>query len=391
MTPLSTLTTPLTKTEVQASIYAAIEAQGTNVTSWKPGAVARTIIAGVSIVIAALSSLIANIAGQGFLELSSGRWLTLVAYYVYGVERIEATFASGEITLTNSGGGVYSGAAGDLIFSNSITGKTYRNTEAYSLGALGTTTIGIAANEAGSDSTSGAGQIDTLVTVLTEVTASNAAAIVGYDEENDASLVRRCRNSVAAASPNGPADAYSYFSRSAVREDGTTIGVTRVRTVADSTGGVTVYVATASGAVPGTEGDPATDLGAIASSIWDNVEPQCITATIASASNSTIAVSYRVFCYSNIGLTDLELRDQVETALADFFALQPIGGNQVNGSSTGSLYPEQIEAVIRSVRPNEIYHVTLDSPSGTVTFTTSQVPVLGTVVALEIHREPEVQ
>jgi hypothetical protein len=143
--------------------------------------------------------------------------------------------------------------------------------------------------------------------------------------------------------------------------------------------------------VSGTESNPATDLGAIAADIWEYVEPQGITATVVSASALTVPVSYRVWCYSDIGLTDVELRDQVEAALASFFATQPIGGNRINDSATGALYVEQIAAVIRSVRPNEIYHVSLDTPSASLSVTESQVPVLGLVVALEIHREPEVK
>ena len=78
-TLLDDLTTPLTVDECKAAIYATIEARGTSTTAWEPGAVARTIIAGVSIVLAAMSVLIALIAKSGFLSLSEGDWLTVVA------------------------------------------------------------------------------------------------------------------------------------------------------------------------------------------------------------------------------------------------------------------------------------------------------------------------
>ena len=57
---------------------------------------------------------------------------------MYGVERSPGTFASGTLTFDNAGGGVYSGGIGDLIVRSSTTNKTYRNTEAFTIGALAT-------------------------------------------------------------------------------------------------------------------------------------------------------------------------------------------------------------------------------------------------------------
>ena len=132
---LATLTTALTADEVEAAIYDAVEARGAKTSAWKPGAVVRTIIAGVSIVLAAFSSLIALVAAGGFLELATGDWLTLVARYVFGVERIGATFATGTVTLTNGSGTPYSGGADDLIVQNSTTDAVYRSTGAWSVAA----------------------------------------------------------------------------------------------------------------------------------------------------------------------------------------------------------------------------------------------------------------
>ena len=135
MTTLAELVTPLTREQVEDSIYAAIAARGTSTTTWKPGGVARTIITAVSIVLAAFSSLQAMIANSGFLDLAEQDWLTLLARYVYGVTRDPGSFATGNITANNTGGGVYSGDAGDLIAVNTTTGKSYRNTAAFSIGA----------------------------------------------------------------------------------------------------------------------------------------------------------------------------------------------------------------------------------------------------------------
>src|SRR5262252_8646367 len=112
---LAELVKPVTRQEVQASIYEALGVLGVNTTSWKPGAVPRVIIVAVSVVFSGFSELVSLTAKGGFLELAEGDWLTIVAHYVYGVDRIDATFASGGLTLSNSGGGEYALDPDDLI------------------------------------------------------------------------------------------------------------------------------------------------------------------------------------------------------------------------------------------------------------------------------------
>ena len=176
----------------------------------------RTIIAALAIILAAFSELQAAIAKGGFLDLAEGAWLTLLARYTYGVERDPGSFAAGPVLVTNSTGNIYSGDPGDLVFLNSATSKTYRNTEAFTIGALATNvSIAVEAIELGIASTSLAGDINQLVTPLLGVAVANPSALVGADEETDALLRERCRLSLGALSPNGPRDAYAYFARSA--------------------------------------------------------------------------------------------------------------------------------------------------------------------------------
>jgi len=133
---LDSLTTPLTRSEIEDAIYAAIEAKGTKTSSWKPGAVTRTIISGVSLALSAFSTLQQKIAESGFLNLATDDWLTIIAREVYNVERSEGTFAAGFVTLDNTAGGVFAPGVGDVIALNSSTGKTYRNTAAFTLAAF---------------------------------------------------------------------------------------------------------------------------------------------------------------------------------------------------------------------------------------------------------------
>lgn len=375
---LDELTTPLTADEVEEAIYAAIQARGAKTTSWKPGAVVRTIVAGASIALAAFSELQALIAKSGFLDFAEEDWLTFLADYVFGVERITGTFATGEVTLTNTSATPYSGGAGDLIVSNSTTDKAYRSTGSWSVAAGGTATVAIQAVEAGADSTSPAGDIDTLVTTLTGVTVSNAAAVVGTDEEEDAALRTRCLERTGPLSPNGPSDAYGYIARNATDSSGNAIGVTRVSTQAVGDGSVNVWVASATGGITGTAGNPATDLGAIAEEIYEQAEPLGIEAVVASASTVNVPVTYAVWIYTSVGLTSSEIEDLIETALEELMSNTPIGGHLIG--SDRKLYTEDIITAIGSVK-DEIFRIDLTLPAADVTLAINEIPVLGTVTA----------
>lgn len=381
---LDELTTPLTREEIERAIYESLAAKGVNTTGWKPGAVVRTIITGTSIVLSAFSELQAAIARGGFLELAEGNWLTLVARHVYGVERIKGTFASGEVTLTNRGGGVYAGDPGDLVFSCSsgrAAGKTYRNTTPYSLPAFGTITIPIQAVEIGSGSTALPYEIDRLETVLLGVEVANEASVVGRDAETDAALRTRCKDKLGPLSPMGPRDAYASIARSAVDEDGEAIGVTRVRTVADGIGGLTVYVATPSGGVT----DPAA-IAAIQADTDRLAEPNAVTATVVSASPVLVAVAYELWVRSTIGLTRDQIEVRVSDALTELCANTPIGGDIIAGTVSGRLYLSAIKgAIADAIGRDYLVRLEVTSPVSDITLAAHEAPVFDGATVVGIH------
>lgn len=386
-TTLEELVTPMTVEEAKTAIYDALATRGVTTTGWKPGAVVRTIIAALAIILAAFSELQAAIARSGFLDLAEGAWLTLLARYVYGVERDTGAFASGEVTLTNSTGNIYSGDPGDLIFLNSTTGKTYRNTAAYSLGSLGTITVAVEAIELGIASNANAGQIDDLVTTLNGVTVANASALVGADEETDALLRLRCRLSLGALSPNGPRDAYEYFARSAKNTDGTSTGVTRCKVVPDGYGNVTVYVATASGEVTGDPDDPDTALGAVNDAIQDSVVPDGVTAIIESATALAVPVTYELWLRDTTGLTEAQVTALVSAALTSTLSEAPIGGERIDlEDSAGYVFVDTLEAAIDDALPvGSILKRTLTLPAADVVVPASKAPVAGTITPTAVH------
>lgn len=381
---LDDLITPLTRAEIEAAIYAALEASGASTTSWKSGAVVRTLITGTAIVLAASSQLQAAIAKSGFLALATGDWLTLVAFYVYGVTRDIGSFASGYITLDNTGGGVYSGAIGDLVVTNTTTGKSYRNTAAFSIGSMETGVIvAVEALELGADSTAAPGDIDAFETVLLGVTVSNAAALVGTDEEDDATLRLRCLEKTGTLSPNGPRDAYAYVARSTLDSTGAAIGVTRVRTIADGVGGVDVYLATGSGGVTGTVGDETTDLGAIDAAIQEMAAPLAITATVQTATALAVAVTYELWLLDTITLTESEIDDAIALALTTYLSAVPIGGYIISPAS-GRIYVSALESVIGSAVEGVI-EVVVTAPAADIAVDVDEATVAGTITATATH------
>lgn len=373
---LEELTTPMTRAEVEAAIYAALAGRGARTTGWKPGSVVRTIIVGVAIVLSALSTLISLLARMGFLELAEGDWLTLVAFYVYGVTRDEGSFATGVVTLNNGAGGVYSGGAGELTFVNSTSGKTYRNTEAYSIAALETgVAVPVQAVELGIGSNAAATEIDGFESgALAGVTVTNALAIVGTDREEDPALRERCHEKTGTLSPNGPSDAYSFVAKGAKRADGTAIGVTRTRTAADGMGGVTLYVADADGPLG------AGDVDVLQALIEESVAPLAITPTVVEATAVPFDVTYELWLRDVAGLTTLAVEELVEARLEAWTAVQPIGGHRKTGETQGRLYVDAIEAVIGSARPSsETIDVVVTVPAAALDLDPDEVAVLNTI------------
>jgi len=382
---LEQLTTPLTRAEALESIYSTLSALGVNTTRWKPGSAVRTTITAVSIVLAAFSKLQADIAKSGFLELSVGPWLTLVAWHLYKVERGLATFATGEITLTNSGGGVYAFDPGDLIFSDPSTGKAFRNTEAFSLRAFATATTSIRATDEGRAGGAAAGAITSLTTPpLTGVTCTNALALFGRDEEPDPALRSRCSEKLGSLSPLGPGDAYVYAARSATRPDRSSIGVNRARITKDGSGSVFVCLASDSGAVPGTVGDLSTDLGIADAAIQRFATPEAVTAVVSSVTAVTVAVTYEIWMYNTLGRTRAEVETAVEARLRAFVNAQPIGGNVI-APAAGKLFVDAIRATIAATFP-EIFHVVVTAPTGDTTLTGTEVCALAGVTCTDVHQ-----
>lgn len=360
------------KAQIYASALELAEFLGIDTTSWQPGDPTRSLFHVLSEVLENLEVILASFAASGFLDFAEEDWLTLLAEQVFDESRIEATYATTTVTLTNTGGGLYPIGVGDLTFKNTATKKTYRNTDAGTLNPGPGTTLDLAvtADEAGSDSNSAATEIDALVTSLQGVTVSNATAAVGVDAESDASLRERCRDKLGSLSPNGPSRAYDYVARSTELTGVST--VTRTRADADSnTGEVTIYLASATGAVSGS------DVSDVEEAILEWATPLCITPTVVSATPVVVAVTYSLWLYEAVGEETADIEDAIEAALENMFATRPIGGDVI--AAPGYLYQSLIESTIREVYPDHAFRVTLSAPASDVSLAISEVATLGAV------------
>ncbi|WP_437623397.1 baseplate J/gp47 family protein [Sorangium sp. So ce1151] len=377
MLPIDQLIQPLSKDQVKGSIYRLLTATGLPVSSWHEGAVARTIIAIIAAIFAGFTDVIAIAIRMNFLDLAEGIWLTLLALYVYGVERIDATYATGQLTLVNAGGGVYEFEAGEFFARNPVTDAHYTNVSHFELLAGQTLTIDIRAVDPGEGSSSAATLINDLVTDMLFVTCSNATALVGRNAESDPALRQRCRDALGSRSPNGPEAAYLYWAKSAKKSDGSTVAVNRVWvSKSSSTGQVQVYVASPSGAVAGTLGDLSTDLGAVNYAIQRIVVPLCVTCTVSSAVQKAIAVTGTAWVYAAANLSDAQWSTAFEQRIRGYLSEAPIGGHVLT-STPGYIYRNALIGQVESVS-SQVIKFDPSLPAGDVVLAQGEVPVAGT-------------
>lgn len=371
----------VTFAEFRASIYGVLARLGISTTTWAPGDPTPAQIESTSIMLEALSEQQAEIAKSGFLEFAQGAWLRIKAKYDYDVIPEDASFATGELMLTNTGGGIFNAAAGDLIVRNRVTGKQYRNLVDFDLGSGATIVITIIAIEAGTASNANANAITEYVTEpFARVNITNPTALIARDAESPAELRARCSEKLGSLSPFGPWDAYSYAARTAKLSTGESAGVTRTRTTRDGYGNLYLRVASASGALTGEAGDLATPIGAVDEAVQRYAAPLDVSAHVATADAIVVTVAYVAYVPISSGLSAAGARELAAKALIEFFAAAPLGGVRLNGATVnGHIFAEALRACIHNAMPADVrhrVHVVLESPSTDVTLTPTQVAVL---------------
>lgn len=365
-------------TETKEAIYETglrvANAIGLPVSSWQAGDPTRSQFHLNAEILATVEAIASGFVSSGFLDYATGLWRDILAEQVFGVVVPAASSATTDVTLTNAGGGVYDLEPGDLTFRNATSGKTYRNTTGGLLEAGATLDVTVIADEAGSDSSAGAGEIDQLVTSLLGVTCSNAEAAIGTDAQDWEVTKQQCRDKVDTLSIVGGAKgSYSYVARNSDLTG--TRGVTRVRVFSDSdVGDVLVYLAGPSGAVS------SADRALVETAILTYATPLCVTPTILATTNVPVAITYEVWVYTSANKSGPEVEAAILAALQTLFATRPIGGDIIPPATTGALYKSMIESTIRGVFP-QAFRVAVSSPTVDTELTNGQVATLGTVTA----------
>ena len=362
---LSDLTREVTADEAKSTLYAVCTALGLPTTGWLSGAVVRTIIAVVAVVVAGISRVIVQIAKGRYRTLAEGDWLTLLAQDEYGIERIGAEFATGTVRLTKTGGAVYELEPGDVILKHKTLEVFYTNRDHISL--VGNTPVDavFVAREAGTGSNASVGDITILTTTLLGVTVTNTTVFRGRDGESDAELRARCASVFASLSPAGPADAYLYTAKKA-RLNGILIGVDRVLVRRLASSYVQVVLAKSTGELD------ASELAQVTTDI-QSVTPLGVDSSAISATALPTNVRYTAYAYpSNQSAADIKTK--IEAALRAWIQSRPIGGDK------GYLWADVIRSVVLNADPS-IYHVALTAPAADIVMDATSVAIPGDITS----------
>ncbi|MCL2777713.1 MAG: baseplate J/gp47 family protein [Polyangiaceae bacterium] len=375
---LASLLIEETKDAIYRTALSIASGIGVPVSSWQAGDPTRSLFHVESESLSTLEVLVSNFIRSGFLGFATGVWLKIRAKQGYNVDVPEATFATTNVVLTNTGKGVHDFDPGDLTLKNSLTGKTYRNVTGGHLDALtnagpGTLIVSVVADEAGSDSSAGAGEIDDFVAGPIGVSCSNPTAAIGLDEQDEATTVQQCLDSLGPLSPDGPREAYAFVARTPKLTG--TRAVTRARVYPDSdTGDVLMYIA-------GPSAVSEADRKLVEEAIVRWCTPLTITPTVLIAPNVVIPVSYEIWIYKSVNLDEDKIKSAVVTKLMELFRSRPMGGDITPPDTTGVLYRTAIKSKIESAF-SQIYRVELSAPIANVTLGDGEVLALGPVIGV---------
>ncbi len=349
MLTIEQLMTPATTEQVMETFLSTLETLGVPARSWRVGGAFRTILKTVAMTYAGYTAVMSEFAKAGFLDSAAGGWLTLLAFYVYGVTRRPSTFATGYVLFTNVGGGVYdaSNAAAGTVYLLAGTTRYFTREDLSLLTPGATQLVSIQALVAGSASSSAPTLINVLETQLLGVTVSNPLSVAGADAQDDESLRETCRNKIAALSLLGPRGAYAYAVDVALRLDGSPVDINRREPIEDpDTGIVTTYVASPAGT------PLADDLTAIRLSVETWARPDSVTAVVVGATPVAFTKDLIVWAKATPGLDAETVQTAVEDALVALIAAYPIGGENKPPDLQGYLFATNIEGTAKAAHPS---------------------------------------
>lgn len=336
---IAQLLSPMTAAQIRSSCVTALQALGLQPQNWATGGIASSTLTVSANILALLSTQLSGAIAQQWNPTASGGGLQLLSQYFFGLTPPQATFASGQVTLTNTGGGVYSYGAGQATFQSSVANSSgvypqYTNTAAFTLLANSTLTIDVQCTEIGTAGNSAPGFVSLLITQMLGVSVTNANPILGTDALADPQLRQLNANSLAVrGSAFGPRGAYAYAIQTAVNSvTGAPVNVNRWQIlIASHTGDITIFVASPQGAAA------TTDLQGIGTNIDALARPDGVTVLpglpgFPSAPASATPIGYdpgvTAYVVAPAGTSPTDMMNAINTALSTWFEgpQNPIGG-----------------------------------------------------------------
>lgn len=329
---ISDLFTAPTSDQFRAAMVSNLVSLGIPADKWRKGGVASLILTVASMSLNLVAVMVATIVQGFFLPTATGSSLKLLATYLYGVTLPVATYATGNVTLSNLSAASYSIAAGAYQCLNPTTKVVYTNTAPFTLAPSGTASVPVVANVAGSAGNAVPGGINTQVTTLLGVSVTNPTSLAGVDAPSDADIRTLCLNKLGVMSVRGVRTAYAYAIQTAVNSvTGAAVNINRWSvSSASHTGTVQIYVASPSG-VP----DP-NDVTGVATNVELLARPEAVTAIVSPATAVAYSPSLTIWAIPATGQTAAILKTAADAALLSYIDTYRIGGITANDDSNPS-------------------------------------------------------
>lgn len=383
MLTLEQLTTPVTEDEALTTILEVLSQLGFQATSWQSGSIQLIILRLFARVWSKLTDTITAIARGGFTTLAANTdgtrspYLTLLAKYIYDLERVAAQPTIGKVLLTSSAGApVHTWAAGDIVVANAENGTSgalsFTCLEGGTLNPSSSISITFQADTAGEAANIVPGTTLFLWTPLVGVTATNPALIPdsntwittpGQDEEGDDRLMARCIGRWSRLAYGNVQGAYVGWALEALP------ALTRVQvSAAPGNGTVTITGATSVGPI---DAGQQTTIVNFINGVTDGVGRRPINDIVGAQGAVSVSTPPIVVTAYATAEAQATASATIAAAMLRFIGTQPIGGVRLQGTQGRILFDDLLDTAkhakigVRSVdlsitddvmlNPGEIY------------------------------------
>lgn len=379
---ITELVTARTADQITTEELAALTASGFPVDAWQSGGAARSLLRADAQALTVAEGIVAKLAkgAYGSTAADAGEgWLDLFMQSRFDLDRIEATYAVGEVVLTvPSGAGPFSIPAGGLLVTDG--NFRWRSTETITTNVTSAApvTFSVRAEIAGTDGNAANNTVTRIVSpALPGVTCNNPVigatstwlSLAAIDREGDVAYLARGRAKWSTLGSGFTRDAVAYWCRSATIDGtptGANAGCTRVGFSDPAGDGTyTVYAANATTTLPGPS------VTAVQAEL-DRRKPITDTPTVVAATVTTITVTGAVRFRAGYNTNANQIL--VTNAVKTFVNAHNIGDGD------GSVFVDSagIAAAIYAAVPGGVADVDLSAPTTDTTITAGHVAVADT-------------